>query len=261
VSHPEQAAFFQSVAAANAGLVSRGRVLEIGSYDVNGTIRAMFGEASDYVGVDLTEGPGVDVVAFGHEVRSDELFDAAISGECFEHDPHWPATLENMIRLTRPAGLVAFSCASRGRPEHGTLRSMVDYSPGTQARGLDYYHNLDAVDVEEAVDLPKHFSSYRFWYLPTNFDLYFAGVVRGEAPVGLRTAVLPSDAAVEDIRRLMPLPHRLLRLPLRVASRFTRDDEKYQRLILPYWLGMLRVCGALQRRFPGAPGVAHRGPA
>lgn len=43
------------------------RILEIGSYDVNGSVRKFFPE-SVYTGVDLCAGPGVDLVGFGHEV-------------------------------------------------------------------------------------------------------------------------------------------------------------------------------------------------
>jgi SAM-dependent methyltransferase len=257
MSHPEQAAFFAAVADANVDLIHGGRVLEIGSYDVNGTIRSLFAGSADYLGVDLTEGPGVDVVSLGHEITSDTLFDAAISGECFEHDPHWPDSLANMIRLTRPGGLVAFTCASRGRPEHGTTRSQVDYSPGTQAIGYDYYRNLDASDIESRLDLADAFETYRFWYLPTSFDLYFAGVVKGRQD-GAPTASLPADAEVRRIKGLMSLPHRALRVPLRVARRVVRDDETYQRVILPYWLTLLRARNAVAARFPKAPGMVDR---
>jgi hypothetical protein len=257
MSHPEQVAFFAAVADANSRLIQDGRILEIGSYDVNGTIRSLFAGSSEYVGIDLTEGPGVDVVSFGHEYTADAPFDAAISGECFEHDPHWVDTLTNMIGLTRPGGLVAFTCASRGRPEHGTTRSGAVYSPGTQAAGLDYYRNLDAADVEAAVDLAAAFESYRFWYLRSSFDLYFAGVLKGQQP-GAPTAALPDDARIRSIEGLMSVPHRLLRLPLRAARRVVRDDEKYQRVILPYWLTLLHARNAVQKRFPNAPGTAER---
>ena len=46
-------------------------ILEIGSYDVNGTIRNLFA-SENYVGVDLVEGPGVDVVAGGQSVDFDD---------------------------------------------------------------------------------------------------------------------------------------------------------------------------------------------
>jgi SAM-dependent methyltransferase len=236
MSHREQLAFFRLVADANEGMLRDGRVLEVGSYDVNGSMRELFGNASTYVGVDLTAGPGVDRVEYGHEVdEPDGSYDAAVSGECFEHDPHHLATFTNMVRLTRPGGLVAFTCASRGRPEHGTRRTLVTDSPGTQAEGLDYYRNLDADDFAECLD---GFSAHRFWYLPTTFDLYFAGVRAGG-----EGASLPADNDVRDIRRLMSIPHRAVRLPLRAALAMTDGGPRYQRIVLPYWLRMVRTFG------------------
>jgi hypothetical protein len=122
--HPEQVGFFEVVAKANAELVEGARVLEIGSYDVNGGIRHLFRGASDYVGVDLDHGPGVDRVGFGHEVDDpDQSYDVTLSGECFEHDQHWRETFLNMVRLTRPGGLVAFTCAARTHAEPGSGRA------------------------------------------------------------------------------------------------------------------------------------------
>jgi len=237
MSHPEQREFFRLVAEANEGLLRGGRVVEIGSYDVNGTMRSVFAVAEQYVGVDLVEGPGVDVVGFGHEIaESDGSFDAALSGECFEHDPHWRETFANMVRMTRPGGLVAFTCASHGRPEHGTRRSDVSDSPGTQAEGMDYYRNLVAADFE-SLHLERWFDDWRFWSMPTTFDLYFAGRRSGTEDAG---AVLPADADVEKIKELLPLSHRVVRLPLRLVSAVVHDEERYQKWVMPYWLFLLR---------------------
>ncbi|MGI9155276.1 MAG: class I SAM-dependent methyltransferase [Marmoricola sp.] len=236
MSHPEQLAFFEAVARRNSQLILGAKVLEIGAYDVNGSIRKAFGKAGEYVGVDLTDGPGVDLIAYGHEVdHPDGSYDLAVSGECFEHDPHWRDTFTNMVRMTRPGGLVVFTCASRGRPEHGTRRSDATDSPGTQSEGMDYYRNLVESDFD-ALPLGEEFSRWRFWYMPTTFDLYFAGVRSGARS----DAVLPDDADVAPIRRLLPWPHRLVRLPLRLAALVTRDEERYQRLVMPYWLMLLR---------------------
>jgi SAM-dependent methyltransferase len=238
VSHPEQLGFFRAVASANRTLVEASRIIEVGSYDVNGTVRDVFAGHGQYVGVDLTEGPGVDRVGYGHEVDDpDGSFDLAISGECFEHDPKWRETFENMVRLTRPGGLVAFTCASRGRPEHGTQRSDGSLSPGTQAVGLDYYRNLVADDFA-AFPLADWFGSWRFWYLSTSFDLYFAGVRKGGTE-----ASLPSDAEVERLRTIMPLPHRAARLPLRVLASTRISEATYQDRTLRYWQFLLRIAG------------------
>lgn len=247
MSHPEQLAFFRCVADTNADILAGGRLLEIGSYDVNGSIRAIFSSAHEHVGVDLAPGPGVDLVSFGHDVDlPDASFDATVSGECFEHDPHWPDTLANMARLTRPGGLVAFTCASRGRPEHGTTRSDSALSPGTSSRGLDYYRNLDAADVEGALPLKEWFRSYRMWYLPQSFDLYFAGVRAGEPPAGRPSAQLPPDDRVRHIRTVMSTPHRVVRWPLRLAVRALPQDW-FQNFAVRYWGFLLRA----QDRFAG----------
>ena len=58
-------------------------VLEIGSYDVNGTVRAIF-NSSDYTGIDLVSGPTVNEVVSGHEINFLRKFDFVISFECFE---------------------------------------------------------------------------------------------------------------------------------------------------------------------------------
>jgi len=243
VSHPEQLAFFATVARANLQLTRDARVLEIGSYDVNGSIRQAFAGSRDYVGVDLVDGPGVDVVGFGHDVaQPDGSYDLTLSGECFEHDPHWRDTFTNMVRLTRPGGLVAFTCASHGRPEHGTRRSDVSDSPGTQAEGFDYYRNLVAADFE-SLPLASWFSEWRFWRMPTTFDLYFAGIRSGAESAG----ALPEDRDIREIRRLLPLPHRAVRLPLRIVAAFVRDEDLYQRIVMPYWLTLLRRAGDHQR--------------
>ena len=229
MSHPEQRGFFEAVVAANRSLISGAKVLEIGSYDVNGSLRSLFATAGEYTGVDLKEGPGVDLVAFGHEiVAPDGSYDVTLSGECFEHDPHWRDTFVNMTRMTRPGGLVAFSCASRGRPEHGTTRTDKADSPGTQARGLDYYRNLTAADFQ-GLPLSSMFSRWKFWYLPTHFDLYFVGARSGDTSVEF-----PSDVAIGNLRSLMPLSDRLARIPMRLLARSV-SPARYQSIILPLW--------------------------
>lgn len=240
MSHAEQVGYFKTVADANKEFVEGASVLEIGSYDVNGSVRKLFAAARRYVGVDLVAGPGVDVVRFGHEVDdSDGSYDLTVSGECFEHDPHWHETFLNMVRLTRPGGLVAVSCASRGRPEHGTTRTDKASSPGTQAAGLDYYRNLRKSDFEDRLPLRSMFADYRFWYLPTHFDLYFAGIRAGDAG-GRAGARLPDDAAVKHLRSLMPWQDKAFRVPLRVLSKIV-PEPRYQSLVLPYWLKLLSL--------------------
>ncbi len=146
-------------------------VLEVGSHNVNGGVRELF-DTESYVGLDLSEGEGVDIVVSGHEYKSDVLFDVSISCECFEHNPHYQETLENMIAHTKDEGIVIFSCATTGRPEHGTSRTDPNLSPGTSSLGWDYYKNLTEKDF---LNLQEHL--YGWYYFENKFsqDIYFIG--------------------------------------------------------------------------------------
>ena len=144
-------------------------VLEIGSLNINGSIRPFF-EKCTYVGVDLGEGADVDVVARGEDLTyEDGAFDVVASCECFEHNPEWVATLKNMIRMA--SGLVFFSCATTGRKEHGTRRT----SPQDAPFCGDYYANLTEEDVRREIDLSV-FKRYEFSTNSDCHDLYFWGI-------------------------------------------------------------------------------------
>jgi hypothetical protein len=65
--------FFELTFQLNSQRMATSRVLEVGSHDVYGTIRSCFGSVGDYVGIDLSPGPGVDLVLSAHEL-SLELF-------------------------------------------------------------------------------------------------------------------------------------------------------------------------------------------
>lgn len=153
------------------------KVLEIGSLDINGTIRVLF-ENCEYVGVDVGEGPCVDVVCSGHEYDSpDNSFDTVVSSECFEHNPFWKETFANMHRACKPGGVVMFTCATDGRPEHGTNRTQPWASRLTVEIGWgDYYKNLNSHDFETSFNLNEMFESYEFSVEIFSHDLYFYGV-------------------------------------------------------------------------------------
>ena len=123
MAHPQQAEYFDAVRALYPQHFERARVLEVGSLDINGSVRDLFRDC-DYTGVDLQPGPGVDLACPGHLLAFPSgHFDTTISAECFEHNPFWRETLANMLRMTRPGGLVLVSCATTGRKEHGTSRT------------------------------------------------------------------------------------------------------------------------------------------
>ena len=151
------------------------KVLEVGSLNINGSVRQFF-ENCDYVGVDLAEGKDVDLVGQFHLLSiANNSFDTVISCECFEHDKHWKETFETMWRIAR--GLVIFSCATTGRPEHGTRRTTPQDSPFTSEIENDYYMNLTEQDIRKEIDMENYFSEHEFIARETwPQDLYFWGI-------------------------------------------------------------------------------------
>jgi SAM-dependent methyltransferase len=160
-------------------------VLEVGSHIVNGSIRDVL-NSRHYVGVDLSAGKGVDVICSGHEFKSADLFDLCISCECFEHNPFYLETFDNMVRHLNNHGLILFSCASTGRPEHGTSRTTPSLSPGTRSLNWDYYKNLVESDFIKSNEL-KNLDYYFFLTNKESKDLYFVGG-KGDAAFELEIA-------------------------------------------------------------------------
>lgn len=177
MSHPAQMEYVTKVKAKFPDYFGQRRVLEVGSLNINGTVRDFFTDC-DYVGVDLEHGLGVDMVEQGQELDfEDRDFDVSISAECFEHNPFWLETFLNMRRMT--AGLVIVTCATVGRAEHGTHGHEPSSSPFTVDR-WDYYQNLTEQDFHDAIDLDELFVAYEFTTNDFTHDLYFWGLVSEE---------------------------------------------------------------------------------
>jgi SAM-dependent methyltransferase len=215
------------------------KVVEIGSYSVNSTIRPLFA-GSQYTGVDLVAGEGVDLVAPGDEVAlPDASIDLAISCECFEHNPRWVETFRNMHRMTMPGGVVLITCASTGRREHGTARTTPGESPGTTARGWDYYGNLTREDFERHLPIAQMFERHAFYRNDVSKDLYFigqrAGAVSRLSDLDLGALWVDIDSVNTLVARDEPfrtrrLFGRLLELPLKLAERL--PERSYQEVAL-----------------------------
>ena len=181
MSHPRQQYFYQSVKNGYPHLFTDVKVLDIGSLDINGNTRHFFSHPYYYIGLDLAPGPNVDVVCPAHLYDCGFKFDVVVSGECFEHDMYYARSLNNMVNLLKPGGLMIFSCATDGRPEHGTLRTTPHDAPFLSQLGEEwgnYYKNLNESDIRKVLDVDNLFSNFEF---TTNLlydvcDLYFWGI-------------------------------------------------------------------------------------
>lgn len=95
-----------------------GRVLETGSYNVNGSARLHFEDRQrfpEYVGIDMREGPGVDIVMNSQDLKfPDESFDVIVDTERMEHDNRFWVTVKEQFRVCRPGGHIFITTRSWG---------------------------------------------------------------------------------------------------------------------------------------------------
>lgn len=242
MSHGAQRSFFREIYKANR-LAARGStVLEVGSYDVNGSIRSVF-EVSDYLGIDLVEGPGVDVVGDLRKLDfNSKKFDFVLSSEALEHDSNWIETVLAMIKLVAPGGLVGISCATKGRPEHGTLRTRPSDSPGTSSvMDSTYYKNISINEFCGSIRPDDFFSEHLIMENKRSFDLYFVGISKG-GDIGFR---LPEISNLLTLTKEVPTLYFLGHLPLRLVAMLTTETS-FQRIAVRYEQILRRVRAIMQ---------------
>lgn len=184
MSHPDQIHFLDLTSRGLPAFFTGQRVLEVGSLDINGAARSFFTDC-EYVGLDVGEGPGVDVPVPGESYDApDDSFDVVLSCECMEHNPQWVATTQNMMRMLRPGGLFLVTCAAPGRKEHGTSRTTPGSSPLTVEAGQEYYGNLYGGDFAKVPGLYEHMPVRANWLNWNHSDYYLVGVKGTSRPPG-----------------------------------------------------------------------------
>src|SRR5512146_2994718 len=96
-----------------AAEVRGARILDVGSRDVNGSVRPTLKAkgAREYIGIDIEAGPGVDLVCdiCSPGILPPEPFDIVVSSSCLEHVENLRAAVANMKRACRPGGLIVIA--------------------------------------------------------------------------------------------------------------------------------------------------------
>jgi SAM-dependent methyltransferase len=92
------------------------RILEIGSQDVNGSLRVHQPRHAEWLGVDINPGPGVDMVIDPNTKLpfSDGHFDLVIASSVFEHDVAFWKTTQEMARVLTDTGYMYINAPSNG---------------------------------------------------------------------------------------------------------------------------------------------------
>jgi hypothetical protein len=95
-------------------------VLDVGGADVNGSYGQLFaGVEHTFRVVELEESEGVDAITdeLGHFPYENDLFDVVMSGQTFEHTEYFWITLQEMVRVCKPDGVIVVIAPSAA-PEH-----------------------------------------------------------------------------------------------------------------------------------------------
>jgi SAM-dependent methyltransferase len=97
------------------------KILEVGSYDVNGSIRSLFEELGpkEYIATDARPGPGVDKVADCEHLTSafkGKTWDVVVCTETLEHVFDWRAAAAELAKSVTPGGFLLLTTLTPQQP-------------------------------------------------------------------------------------------------------------------------------------------------
>ena len=161
-------------------LEPRRSVVELGSRTVagdwpySGPVRPLFPNDAHYLGVDIVEGPNVDVV--GNAATYQPAYkpvDTVVCCETLEHTPEAPEICRNAWRMLCEGGVFIVTTAGKGRAPHsavdgGPLRDGEFYRNVTREQMALWLGQFDGVPTER----------FRTWLIDTETpgDIYALAV-------------------------------------------------------------------------------------
>lgn len=149
---------------AESGLDPAGayRGLDLGGVNVNGCARDILPNTT-WTGLDITPGPGVDIVADARTWEPDEWFDVVLSTELLEHVSPWQKCVWTARQALKHGGVLILTCAGPGRNVHG-CRGDVELAPD------EAYNNVEPLMLERV--LSGLFSEWNVTFDAEHFDCY-----------------------------------------------------------------------------------------
>lgn len=135
-------------------------ILEVGSYDVNGSPRSLVEQRNprSYLGVDVRSGPGVDEVCDAKALVArfgKARFDLVLSTEMLEHVEDWRIVISNLKGVLRPGGVCILTTRSPGFPPHAYPGDFWRYTAADIRR---MFADCEIVTVLEDPDAPGVFA-------------------------------------------------------------------------------------------------------
>jgi SAM-dependent methyltransferase len=147
--------------------VKGARVLEVGSLDVNGSLRDAVKAmgARSYLGIDQMPGPGVDRVMRAETMGWTDYFDLVICTEMLEHAQNWDAAVIAMKRALKVGGHLILTTRGPGAGYHAYPEDWWRFTPLDIARA---FNDFAQVSLEDDPDSPGvFFAGQRRDPLPT----------------------------------------------------------------------------------------------
>ena len=92
------------------------KIVDVGSQDVNGSLRSFSSPNHQYVGVDFVDGKGVDVIIRDpYSLPFDsESVNVVLSSSCFEHSEFFWLLFNEALRILKSNGLLYLNVPSNG---------------------------------------------------------------------------------------------------------------------------------------------------
>lgn len=108
--------FFESYGESINNLAPNAHVVEIGSQDVNGSLRTLCPEQFKYTGVDFVAGKGVDLILDDPYILpfDSDSIDVVLSSSCFEHSEMFWLLYIEIMRILKPTGVFYLNVPSNG---------------------------------------------------------------------------------------------------------------------------------------------------
>jgi SAM-dependent methyltransferase len=139
------------------------RVIEVGSYDVNGSLRPLLTswKPAEYVGSDIVNGPGVDVICEAEKLVDrfgEGRFDLVVCTEVLEHTRYWRSVVHNLKHVTAPGGLLLVTTRGPGFAFHAWPNDFWRYDVEDFGR---IFSDFEALALEADPEAPGVFTYLR----------------------------------------------------------------------------------------------------
>jgi SAM-dependent methyltransferase len=139
------------------------KIVEVGSQNVNGSLKSSAPENCEYIGLDFEEGRGVDIVlkdAYSFPLE-DNSVDIVVSSSCFEHAELFWLTYLEIMRILKPKGIFYLNVPTQGH-YHGYPADCWRFYPDSGKALISWgkRNNYNNVLLESYVDPMEEWNDF-----------------------------------------------------------------------------------------------------